>query len=214
MKITLPKGWQGYAAAILAVAALLWAGVRAWDLGSKLTVLKDKYESLSQMADAQFKASATIIATQTGEIRKLQDLNAKLGLDVEKKKSTIADLGKKLADLEASYPDLTEPAAQIANLKAQIVQWKDRFTLAESVIADKDAIISNLRAQFIAQVVITDEWKARYEGEHAARLACDKALRAANTKIRVLQFKGNVKTIAVAVAGGYIAYKEIISKQK
>jgi len=67
--------------------------------------------------------------------------------DVKKKERRIADLDKQLQHLE------TQPVEETA--QEQLLIWKQKFSLCEQIVADKDAIIFSLTQKYEAQVRIT-----------------------------------------------------------
>ena len=72
-----------------------------------------------------------------------------------------ADL-KKLEEELSSIPT-EEKNLIIENLKSQIIVWRDKFTLAQQEISNKDKIIFNLTEKYNSQVIISDQWKKQYQ---------------------------------------------------
>ena len=145
--------------AILAVVFLM----RSCNLYDEVSVLKGKHEALqTAYADLDLKSKATIeahkadIAARDGVI----DEAGRTIIDAEGK---IRDKDERILNLEEAFTQLGENKdAKIINLQAQVSIWKEKFTLAEAIIAGKDKIIFSLTAKYDAQVKISTEWEASY----------------------------------------------------
>ena len=105
---------------------------------------------------------------------------------IEVKKRAIADRDTRIAALEAVEPVAPELEAHplVINLRAQISEWKVKFSLAQGVIAEKDEVIFSLRGQLAIQVTLTNEWKANYEHEYTLRLNCEKGIALYQKKLK------------------------------
>ena len=150
-------------------------------------------------ANAIIALKDRLISDSVGEITVI---NTAIGA----KDAKIAGLQAKLRNLEAA-DDLS---GQVANLKAQVEAWSEKFTLAESVIIEKDKTIAAWVAKFNAQVQISDSWKAKYDAECRISTLAKEGRDAANRKLKARSVMGNIKSgliIATVIKFGYSALK-------
>jgi len=127
---------------------------------------------------------------------------------IGRKDANLEALGQKLKQLEISG-DLP---AQVANLKEQVKAWSDKFSLAQSVIAEKDAIIADWTVKYSAQVTISESWKQKYEGESRLRTLAEKGWKASERRLRWTRVMSNIKSGLIVGAIGYLGYSAIKGK--
>jgi len=189
--------------AILAVVFLM----RSCNLYDEVSVLKGKHEALqTAYADLDLKSKATIeahkadIAARDGVI----DEAGRTIIDAEGK---IRDKDERILNLEEAFTQLGENKdAKIINLQAQLSIWKEKYTLAEEIIADKDKIIFNLAANYDAQVKISTEWEASYYRQVELHSVALERIKAMEKEWKGIQFGSNLKTYLIAAAGAAIVY--------
>ena len=198
----------------LALTVAVCDGLRLHD---KYSIAIGKYEEALTQERVSGKALTTQIAQMTaivGEKDKLiAEKNEVIGHmtnAIGRKDANLEALGQKLKQLETSG-DLP---AQVANLKEQVKAWSEKFTLAQSVIAEKDAIIADWTIKYDAQVTISESWKQKYEGETRLRTLAEKGWKASERKLRWTRIVGNVKTGLVLAAAGYVGYSALKGKAK
>ncbi len=189
--------------AILAVAFLM----RSCTLYDKVSELKGEHEALQiAYADLDMKSREMIAAYQqdiAAKDKAIAEANHTVGIIKDKLKTKDAAI----ADLEAEYVNLGENKdAKISNLQAQIAVWKDKFTLAEGIIAEKDAIIFDLTAKYETQVKITLEWKASYDRQTELHSVCLERITAMEKEWRGVKFASRVKTYVIAAVGAALVY--------
>ena len=145
--------------AILAVVFLM----RSCNLYDEVSVLKGKHEALRiAYADMDLKSKATIEAHKA-DIAARDEVIDEAGRTIIDAEGKIEDKDKKILRLEEAFTQLGENKdAKIINLQAQVSIWKEKFTLAQEIIAKKDTIIFSLTAKYDAQVKISTEWEASY----------------------------------------------------
>ena len=153
----------------LALTVAVCDGLRLRD---KYSIAIGKYEEALTQERVNGKALTTQIAQMTAIVgQKDQEIAEKVETighmtnAIGRKDSDLTQLVQKLHKLEVSG-DLS---AQVANLKEQVKAWSEKFSLAQSVIAEKDAIIADWAAKYDAQVTISESWKQKYEGETRLR---------------------------------------------
>lgn len=95
----------------------------------------------------------------------------------------------------------------VVNMESQLTIWKEKFTLCEQIVHDKDSIIFNLKQQYETQVNVSMDWENLYISEKRVRLSCENVLKITTRKLRTARFGGTFKTIAIIALGGYVAYK-------
>jgi len=160
----------------------------------------------TKVAEQMIKDSGDIIAEQSDKINTLQT-------KVSEKMLGIKDKDKKLGHLTEEYSrlDITDKE-KIANLGAQVKIWAEKFTLAEQIISEKDAIIQAWTVKFNEQVEISGAWKLRYENEARLHLLCKEQVKIFEGRVSLLSFKSKITQALVVGAGGYILYTTLRSK--
>lgn len=129
----------------------------------KADELKGQYEEASRIAEVEKRIKEEIIKEQREIIEKQDSLIAKANKKVEIKNNLISSLGNEVADLEDEFSNLTDKDEKIANLVSQVSIWKEKFTLSQSIIKDKDDVIFSLNEKYEAQVIISISYKDMYE---------------------------------------------------
>ena len=84
--------------------------------------------------------------------------------------------------------------------------------MAESIIKEKDAIISNWAIKYEDAVKIGDKWKEDYEREHELRLLGEKRIGKLESSLRWNKFWKTGTALLAVAAGGYVAYDLIRGK--
>jgi len=198
----------------LALTVAVCDGLRLHD---KYSIAIGKYEEALTQERVSGKALTTQIAQMTaivGEKDKLiAEKNEVIGHmtnAIGRKDANLEALGQKLKQLEISG-DLP---AQVANLKEQVKAWSDKFSLAQTVIAEKDAIIADWSAKYDAQVTISESWKQKYEGESRLRTLAEKGWKVAERKLKWTRIVGNLKTGLILAAVAAVGYEELKGKVK
>ena len=62
---------------------------------------------------------------------------------------------------------------KVDNLSKQLSIWKQKFTLAEGIIRDKDVVIFSINEKYEAQVKISLEWRGLYDRQAESRQVKD-----------------------------------------
>jgi len=208
-----PIYWVALGLALALTVAVI-DGLRLHD---KYSIAIGKYEEALTQERVNGKALTIQIAQMTEtvgqkdkEIAEKVETIGHMTNAIGRKDANLEALGQKLKQLEISG-DLP---AQVANLKEQVKAWSDKFSLAQTVIAEKDAIIADGSAKYDAQVTISESWKQKYEGETRLRTLAEKGWKASERKLRWTRIVGNVKTGLVLAAAGYVGYSALKGKAK
>jgi predicted nuclease with TOPRIM domain len=187
---------------LILIAVFVMLTYRSCVTIDKYSHLKGQYDALSEEYGAQKEAALGNITELQNQIaqkdEKIHDLNS----SVSTKNEQIKKLNAENKKLEDTYATLTDDKQRIANLETQVSVWKEKFTLAEGVIAEKDKIIFALTEKYETQVKITGEYKELYEREARLRGLLEEHVRIADSKLGGLQLKFNVsKGVTIALAG-------------
>lgn len=189
--------------AILAVVFLM----RSCNLYDEVSVLKGKHGALQiAYADLDLKSKATIEANKA-DIAARDAVIDEAGRTIIDAEGKIRDKDKRILNLEEAFTQLGENKdAKIINLQAQLSIWKEKFTLAEAIIAGKDKIIFSLTAKYDAQVKISTEWEASYYRQvELHQIALDR-ISVMEKEWKGIQFGSKLKTYLIAAAGAAIVY--------
>ena len=193
----------------LALTVAVCDGLRLHD---KYSIAIGKYEEALTQERVNGKALTIQIAQMTEtvgqrdkEIAEKVETIGHMTNAIGRKDANLEALGQKLKQLEISG-DLP---AQVANLKEQVKAWSDKFSLAQSVIAEKDAIISACAAKYDAQVTISESWKAKYDAECRLLQLATQGWKSAEGKLRWTRVMSNIKSGLIVGALGYIGYSAI-----
>jgi len=196
----------------LALTVAVCDGLRLHD---KYSIAIGKYEEALTQERVNGKALTIQIAQMTEtvgqrdkEIAEKVETIGHMTNAIGRKDANLEALGQKLKQLEISG-DLP---AQVANLKEQVKAWSDKFSLAQTVIAEKDAIIAAWAAKYDAQVTISESWKQKYEGETRLRTLAEKGWKASERKLRWTRVMSNIKSGLIVGAIGYLGYSAIKGK--
>ena len=190
----------------LVLLALIIVGFRSCDLYDKYSVLKGKYDALSEEYKAQrVKALADIEALRNNIAQKDEEIR-NITSQIVEKEGEISSLHTQTGKLEEAYVALTDNEAKIDNLTQQVDAWKEKFSLAESVIADKDAIIFSLNEKYESQVKISLNWETLYNNEGKLHALCSQRLKLADKKLRGLRFTGTIKNGLILGLAGVVIY--------
>ena len=195
-----------YILAALAVALTISVcdGIRSTD---KYSIVVGQLEEAVKAANALNAEKDKVIeqaAAQIVELDKKLDSSAQVisGLNGD-----IAVKDKNLAAMRESWAGLdAECQAKLHELDAK---WSEKFTLLESVVAEKDAQIASWKGKFDAEVQISDAWKTKYDAQERIASLSGEALKLANRKLRRTQILSNVGKIALVGLGGYVLYDKL-----
>lgn len=200
----------------LALTVAVCDGLRIRD---KASVIAGQYEEALNVAKANYALLDKEILDQRAVIEEKEKAIAKLNesisiiyTDISDKDENITDLVRKLHELEMASVESADLPAQIANLKEQVRVWSEKFTLAESIIAEKDNIIASWAAKYAASVQIGDAWKIQCSNEKHLRLLAEEGWNVTARKLKKSSIGNNLKTIVI-YAGAVIVGLEVIKKQ-
>jgi len=204
MKISNSIKWGVFGVvAILAVVFLM----RSCNLYDEVSVLKGKHEALQIIyADLDLKSKATIEANKA-DIAARDEVIDEAGRTIIDAEGKIRDKDERILNLEEAFTQLGENKdAKIINLQAQVSIWKEKFTLAQAIIADKDKIIFNLTAKYDAQVKISAEWEVSYYRQVELHSVALERIKVMEKEWKGIQFGSKLKTYVIAAAGAAIVY--------
>lgn len=191
---------------VLAILLLLFATYRSCNISKKSAELKGQYEALKGEYSKYKEETEVQITALNTEIKNRDALIEELHQDIDDIYHEIGVKDETITELEAEYNDLFPEVAKIDNLQKQIALWKEKFTLAEEIIARKDKIIFNLNEKYNAQFTITENYKELYQNELRLRTVLEKRVKALNKEIRRKTFGGTLKTGLIVAAGTIIIY--------
>lgn len=208
MKINLVK----YAIIGIILVVLCIIFVRSCTITDRYSRLLGEYTALKSIAKENEKIAQDNIDKSLKQIKNLTSKNAELTKHVKLKENELVNLDNEVNRLETELIDAQNTGdkdAQITNLESQVTIWKEKFTLAQNIITDKDSIIFNLTNQYKIQLNVSNEYKTLYENELNLRIKCEVLLKATTRKLHTAKGVGTFKSIFIGALGGYVAYQLI-----
>jgi len=192
--------------AVLLTLAFVFT-IRACRLYDEVSVLKGKHEALRvAYADLDMK-SRDYIAAAKSDIEARDKAIMEKEVEINRIRGKVEAQDKTIAGLEAEYVNLGENKdAKIANLQAQVTAWREKFTLAEAVIAEKDAIIFDMTAKYDAQVKISAEWRGQYQRQAELHSVALERIAAMEKEWRGVRVGSRLKTYAIAAVTAGLVY--------
>ena len=196
---------------VLSLCAVFFL-LRSCSVTDRYSILLGKYEALTQVQEEAEKIAQENIDLALENIDNLTSKNKGLIRRIEIAEMEIVETDGDIARLENELleaQDTGDKDAQISNLTEQVSTWKQKFTLAQNIISDKDKVIFNLNEKYESQLKISVDFEKLYIAEKDLRRKGKVLLGMATRKLRVARVGGTFKTITVGVLGGFIAYKLI-----
>jgi len=195
----------------LALAALFFLGlifftVKSCNLYDENSVLKGKYATYQTLAKEHTKLMQAAIVEQEKKIKELEQKQIIYEENIKKKEGQIASLHGTTGELEKQRRELTDKDAIIANLDTQIAAWKEKFSLAQSVIEEKDKIIFNLTEKYDAQVTISNSYKLQFEEGQKLNQIAELRIQSLEKELRISKFTGKIARAGTLILAGLVAY--------
>jgi len=195
------------------VIVLLVVGYRSYSLYDRYSVLKGRYDALAEEYTQQKDESLQQIVGLRNIITQKDERIRNINTGIVEKEGEISTLHAQTAELESTYAKLKEELVsvdtlqlRVDNLETQVSIWKQKFTLSEGIIQDKDGVIFSLNAKYEAQVKISLEWKQMYDNEVVLHNLSEVRARIADKKLGGLRFTGTIKTGLVLGLAAVVIY--------
>lgn len=180
---------------------------RSCSLDRKYQEMRLQYEGYRAIAEADHELMMKRIALLSGEIVMRDKAIAGLEEIILVKNQRIAEVSARLAGLQNAEPVAPELESHplIINLRGQINNLTEMFTLSQNVVTTQRQEIEELGGKCIALESIGTEWKQAYEKEHALRVQAEEVFKVCEKRLKVNKGWGTAKTVLIVVAGTYIA---------
>ena len=179
---------------------------RSCKLDSKYRELKLQYAGYRAIAEADHELMMKRIALLSGELVMRDKAIAGLEEIILVKNQRIVEVSARLAELQNAEPVSPELESHplVVNLRGQISQLTEMFTLSQNVVSTQRQEIEELGGKCIALESIGDEWKQAYEREHTLRVQAEEVLKVCEQRLRMKKGWGTAKTVLIVAAGAYI----------
>ena len=187
------------------------------NLGDRVSRLQGELRVANSILTETEKIAEKNIDKSLAKIDDLQKDTSKLKVEVSnsmvkigEKDELIVRMEDELYELRVhmdSSNQLENLQEQVVNLEGQVNTWKEKFTLAQKIITDKDSVIFNLKQQYTLQINISADYKKLYEDTKGVLNRSEVLIGITKRKLRTAKFGGTFKTIAIGVLGGYVAFK-------
>ncbi len=207
MPIAIPKLSKpliiGVCFALLVIILLI--GYKSCSLSDKYSLLTGEFNAYKQVAAKNVEAAKKTISEQTKVIGDMTKKIVSANAEIFKKNEQIVSANKTVANLEAQYADLKTDAERVVNLSAQVNIWKDKFSLSEGIIKDKDGIIFSLTEKYDAQVKITGAVQVQLTDCLKLRVLYDDRISVLERALKKARFVSKLKSWGgVALAAGMV----------
>jgi len=186
--------------------------VRSCTIADRYSRLLGEFTALQGIADENARIAQEKIDEATKEITELDEEIAILNNKVKLKNQELGELdgdvvqlGSELVTIRTQVETIPNLKEQIVNLESQVNTWKEKFTLAELIISDKDNIIFNLKEQYELQLEVSVEYKTLYETQVQLTDRGYTLLSITQRKLRTARVGGTVKNVIIVVAGAVVA---------
>ena len=190
----------------LVLLALIIVGYKSCNLYDKYSVLKGAHDALTEEYETQKAKALQDIEALRNNIAQKDEKIRNITAQIVEKEGAISSLHAQTDKLEEDYEKLLGCEQKISNLETQVATWKQKFSLAESVIADKDAIIFSLNEKYESQVKISLNWETLYNNEVTLHALCSQRLKLADKKLKGLRFGGTIKNGLILGLAGVVIY--------
>jgi len=195
----------------LVVFVVLFCLGKACKISDRNSELKGEITQLNQMLSIQRQVSQKEIKELKEFICKKNEEIIDITADITVKDEKIQELSEISTNLEQEIDNLNDNQKDIIinKLKENVTIWKQKFTLAESIIRNKDKIIFNLQDKYNAQLKVSLNYRELYEKTNELSRKQEIRIRVLEKKQRGLQIKSILKTVAIGGLAGYLGYRII-----
>ena len=195
----------------LVVFVVLFCLGKACKISDRNSELKGEITQLNQMLSIQRQVSQKEIKELKEFICKKNEEIIDITADITVKDEKIQELSEISTNLEQEIDNLNDNQKDIIinKLKENVTIWKQKFTLAESIIRNKDKIIFNLQDKYNAQLKVSLNYRELYEKTNELSRKQEIRIRVLEKKQRGLQIKSTLKTVAIGGLASYLGYRII-----
>jgi hypothetical protein len=182
--------------------------LRSCKLDKKYRDLKAAYETDRKVFEADHALSLAHIEQLANAVASADKVIVQKEADIAVKNARILVLSGQLDDLAHAEPSQPELESQplVINLRGRVAKLTEMFTLSQGVVTLQAEEITALKGKCIALESIGNEWRVSYDKEHALRLSAEKLVLSLEKRVKSQGLLGKVKTVALGVASGYVAY--------
>ena len=171
--------------------------------------LRGQYEEAREIAEVERRIQEATIREQQEKIAEAMSTIAKINENVAKKDRNIAELGNTITDLEEEFGNLPDKDEKIDNLTKQVNLWKEKFTLSQSIIQDKDEIIFQLSKKYKSQLKISNSYKDMYESVQGVLVIRGNQVKELEKINKRLRLTSGLKSGLAVMLAGLIVYNMI-----
>ncbi len=190
----------------LLVVAVMFLSLDKCGSSRKADELRGQYEGASEIAEVERRIKEATIEEQRKEIVVLNTTIVALNTTIVEKEESGTDLSGVVLDLELSYDTLNDKDEKINNLTKQVEVWKEKFSISQSIISDKDAIIFSLSQKYKSQLIISISYEDMYKSIQGVLVIRDKQVKELEKINRRLKLGSGLKTGIVITMAGVVLY--------
>jgi chromosome segregation ATPase len=152
--------------------------VQKKEIYDETSILKGQLEQKEADLKSRDRDLADLRAKHEAEVTAHEADRAAAQAQEKKLREADQAKSKRLEELEKEYPNLKTCEERLKNALAQRDEWKEKFTLAEARIQEKDKKIFSLTQDYksekdlrIKTEISRDEWKVAFEKEKALNIS-------------------------------------------
>lgn len=175
------------------------------ELRAQTNMLLEQRDDLLSQINTQVEVNATLQAEMDTQIAELRS-------QIDSKTRTIDTLGHTIGELETSLTNDLSDKEKIRNLEAQVSVWKQRFTLLEDVVEDKDRIIFSLTEKYKSANSLLLTYESVIESDDAVIESQKVQIKLLEGKFKTARFGKKTLLVTGLVLGGFIIYEKLIRR--
>ena len=198
----------GVAIGLVAISLVLKT-CRVYD---KESILMGKYLQEKMRTKEQVKLLNADIEKLQKSIRDKNYLLDQKEGEIAVKQQEIKKANESLHALEVEFTGLLTVEERLRNMTSQRDEWRNKFSLADGIIKDKDVQIDLWRGKYNAAMKIADDYRILSFQWEQQDNACEVVRKAISSELVKARLFGKLKTGLVITAAGVILYGLVKNK--
>lgn len=210
--MTYKELWTKYRKWILLAVGIVLVSIftfRACDLTDRLSVLTGEYKASVTASKAQTKAALKENEKLAGDIVAQDAKIGKLEADIKAKTQNIGHLTNSISNLNTDLAAARTDSERVVILTTLIENYREKCTIFEGIIADKDTQIGALGIKFGDMEKIALNYKGLLDAALDREEILKKTVSSLRLSLKASRLGGTVKTGLALTALAVVAYGEL-----